>query len=535
MQDVEKTKAAISAGETYLGLELGSTRIKAVLIDHQFTPIASGSYTWENKLANNLWTYSLDDIWSGLRGCYAQLVQDVRNHYGVTLTQIGAIGFSGMMHGYMAFDQADHLLVPFRTWRNTTTGKASEKLTRRFRFNIPQRWSIAHLYQAMLNGEAHVSRISYLTTLAGYIHWQLTGQKVVGIGEASGMFPIDSATAQFDARMASQFDVLASEMNYPWTLGAILPRVLTAGESAGFLTAEGAARLDPSGMLQAGIPVCPPEGDAGTGMVATNSVAECTGNISAGTSVFAMVVLEKKLSKVYPEVDLVTTPAGDPVAMVHCNNCSSDIDAWIALFGEFADALGVTLESKNDLLYNLLYSKALEADADGGGLLAYNYCSGEPITGVDEGRPLFMRQPDSRLTLANFMRAHLFTALGALKIGMDILFEGEGVRVSDITGHGGFFKVKDIGQKIMASALGIPVTVMSTAGEGGPWGMAILAAYMQNKQPGETLAAYLKNKVFADVIAVKMASNRYLAVGFEDFMQKYKKGLKAERAAIESF
>ena len=528
----EKNRAAVESGNTYLGLELGSTRIKAVLTDGDHVPIASGSHMWENKLVGAYWTYSLDDIWRGLRECYASLASDVRKQYGVTLTRVGAVGFSGMMHGYMAFDGNGELRVPFRTWRNTTTAQASRELTGLFRFNIPQRWSIAHLYQAMLDGEAHVPRIAYMTTLAGYIHWRLTGEKVIGVGDASGMFPIDPSTGQFDARMVAEFDALAAEKGMTWRLRDILPSVLPAGDKAGCLTGEGARLLDPEGALAAGIPVCPPEGDAGTGMAATNSVAVRTGNISAGTSVFAMIVLEKELSKVYPEIDIVTTPSGDAVAMVHCNNCTSDIDVWVDLFGEFAEALGCN--QGKDALYNLLYGKALEGDPDCGGLLSYNYDAGEPVTGLDAGRPMFLREPGSRLTLPNFMRTHLYSALGALKIGMDILLEGEDVRVTRITGHGGFFKVGDVGQRMMAAALNTPVTAMRTAGEGGPWGMAILAAFMKNKQPGQTLEAYLRDSVFRDAGGMTVNPERAAVVGFQAYLSRYKKGLPVERAAVEA-
>jgi sugar (pentulose or hexulose) kinase len=520
MPDTERIKNAIEAGETYMGLEFGSTRIKAVLIDRSAAPIASGSPTWENRLEDGLW-----------RDCYARLADDVKARYGVPLRKIGAIGFSGMMHGYMAFDQDGQQLVPFRTWRNTVTETAGKALTELFDFNIPQRWSIAHLYQAILNGEEHVSELSYLTTLAGYIHWKLTGVKAVGVGEASGMFPIDTVTGQYNRRMLGQFGKLI-EGQYPWSLESVLPRVLQAGENAGFLTAEGAALLDPTGTLAAGIPVCPPEGDAGTGMVATNSVAARSGNISAGTSVFAMVVLEKDLSCVHPEIDIVTTPTGDPVAMVHCNNGTGDIDDWAALFGELSEAMG--LRTDKNQLYGLLFQKALEADNDCGGLLAYSYFTGEPVTGLGDGRPLLVRRPDSRLTLANFMQALLFSPLCALKIGLELLLSGEGVGIDGITGHGGFFKVRGVGQKILAAALGLPVTVMQTAGEGGPWGMAVLAAYMTDRQPGETLAAVLENRVFKDAESVTQEPNPALAAAFDAYLARYKEGLGIERAAVEA-
>ena len=434
----------ISSGNACLGIEFGSTRIKAVLINENNEPIASGAHDWENRLENNIWTYTLEDIWTGLQDSYQKMAQDAKEKYGATISKLGAVGFSAMMHGYMAFDEEDQLLVPFRTWRNTMTQQASDELTELFQFNIPQRWSIAHLYQAILNGEEHVSKIKFQTTLAGYIHWKLTGKKVLGVGEASGMFPIDMNTGNYNARMIQQFDEKIADRGFDWKLEEILPEVLTAGEGAGFLTEEGAKLLDVTGNLQAGVPVCPPEGDAGTGMTATNSIAKRTGNVSAGTSVFAMVVLEKELSKVYKEIDMVTTPTGNLVAMVHCNNCTSDLNAWVSLFKEFAEAFGVEVDMNK--LFGTLYNKALEGDADCGGLLAYNYFSGEHITGFEEGRPMFVRMPESKFNLANFMRVHLFTALGALKTGLDILLKDEGVKLDKILGHGGLFKTKGVGR-----------------------------------------------------------------------------------------
>lgn len=532
MKDIQQYTEAIKNGKTYLGIELGSTRIKAVLIDEAHQPIASGGHSWENRLENGVWTYSLEDIHTGIRNCYAALNKDVQERYGIPLETLGGMGVSGMMHGYMPFDNAGALLTPFRTWRNTITEEACGVLSPLFGFNIPQRWSIAHLYQAILNGEAHVPAITRLTTLAGYIHWQLTGEFVLGVGEASGMFPIDSSTCDFDAAMVSQFNELIQPKGYHWTLNDILPKVLSAGEAAGTLTAAGAAFLDPTGVLQPGIPLCPPEGDAGTGMTATNSVLPRTGNVSAGTSVFAMAVLERPLSRLYPEIDMVTTPAGDPVAMVHCNNCSSDLDAWVSLLREAAGAFGA--QPDMNTLYNTLYRKALEADADCGGLLAYNYLSGEHVTGFNEGRPLFVRQPDSRMTLANFMRTHLYAALGALCSGMEILLKQEQVELDSITGHGGFFKVEGVGQRILAAALRTPVTVMETAGEGGPWGMAILAAYQQQKQPGETLVAYIRQHVFATAKSSTLQPDEKDAQSYAAFMEQYKKGLPVERAAVEA-
>lgn len=521
----------IKSGEIVLGIEFGSTRIKAVLIGQEHSPIASGSYDWDNQYEDGIWTYSLEDVWTGLQESYRNLSNEVLEKYNLPLRTIGAIGFSGMMHGYMAFDADGKLLVPFRTWRNTNTGQATEELTELFHFNIPHRWSIAHLHQAILNGETHIRDISYLTTLAGYVHWQMTGQKVLGIGEASGMFPVDSKINDYDAGKIELFNGRLEAENIPWKLQDILPKVLVAGESGGVLSAKGAILLDPTGQLEAGIPLCPPEGDAGTGMVATNSVAARTGNVSAGTSVFAMIVLEKALSKVYPEIDMVTTPTGKPVAMVHTNTCTSDLNAWIGLFQEFADLFG--LEISQSKLFETLFRQALSGDKDGGGLLAYNYFAGEPITHFEEGRPLFVRSPESRFTLANFMRVHLFSAVGTLKIGMDILFEQEQVLLDQVLGHGGFFKTKGVGQMIMATAMNVPVSVMETAGEGGPWGMALLAAYMLNKEEAESLETYLSKKVFAEGDATTIVPAQEDLDGFTTFMGTYKRGLAIERAAVE--
>jgi sugar (pentulose or hexulose) kinase len=522
---------AIESGKTALGVEFGSTRIKAVLIGEDHAPIASGSYEWENRYENGVWTYHLDDVWAGLQESYRMLSSEVFEKYNVSLKTIGAVGFSAMMHGYLPFDKDGNLLVPFRTWRNTTTGQASEQLTDLFQFNIPQRWSIAHLYQAMLNREPHVSEIDHLTTLAGYVHWKLTGKKVLGVGEASGMFPIDSNTNDYDQGMIGLFNQRLEAENMPWKLQDILPKVLVAGGDAGILTEEGANLLDSTGQLQPGIPLCPPEGDAGTGMVATNSVAQRTGNVSAGTSVFAMIVLEKALSKVYPEIDIVTTPTGMPVAMVHSNNCTSDLNAWVDLFEDFTKVLGVDISQSR--LFELLYQQALKGDADGGGLLAYNYFSGEHITHMEEGRPLFVRKPENRFTLPNFMRVHLFSALGALKIGLDILFDQEQVKIDKILGHGGFFKTKEVGQKIMAAAVSVPVSVMETAGEGGAWGIALLASYLINKADNEPLETYLSTKVFAGENGSTIAPDQRDVDGFNAFMERYKKGLAIERAAVD--
>ena len=529
---MSNAKDAIVSGQTYLGLEFGSTRIKAVLTDSEYKPIAQGAHDWENRYESGIWTYSMDDIWTGLQDCYSKLAKDVFNKYGVELVTIGAIGFSAMMHGYMAFNSEDKLLVPFRTWRNAQQEASSNKLTEVFNFHIPQRWSIAHLYQSILNGEEHVKDVKFFTTLAGYIQWQLTGSKVLGVGEASGMFPIDPATGQFNTRMIDQFDELVADKGYPWKLADILPGVATAGTKGAVLTEEGARKLDLTGVLTAGIPVCPPEGDAGTGMVATNAVKQRTGNVSAGTSVFSMVVLEDDLKKAHDELDIVTTPSGDPVAMVHCNNCTSDLNAWVNIFKEFAESFGMKVDM-NDL-FGTLYRKALEGDADCGGLLSYNYFSGEHITGFEEGRPLFVRTPESKFTLANFMRTHLYAALGVLKTGNDILFKEEGVKLDRITGHGGLFKTKGVGQRIMAAALNVPVTCMETAGEGGPWGMALLAAYMMQKEEGESLGEFLENKVFKDEAGETIAPDMKDVVGFDRFIERYTAGLAIERAAVEN-
>lgn len=528
---MSSVKTDILSGNTALGIECGSTRIKAVLVGHDNVPIASGNYDWENQYIDGIWTYALDDIWTGLQACFCDLAANVKEQYGIILEKVGVIGLSAMMHGYMAFDKTGELLVPFRTWRNTITGQAAKALTDLFSFNIPQRWSIAHLYQAILNEETHVEQISFQTTLAGYIHWKLTGEKVLGVGEASGMFPIDSQAKKFNNKMLRQFNELVKGKGYFWKIEDVFPQVLSAGELAGTLTKEGARLLDPSGNLKAGILFCPPEGDAGTGMVATNSVQIHTGNVSAGTSVFAMVVLEKELSKVYEELDLVTTPDGYPVAMVHCNNCTSDLNAWVNLFKEFAENFGI--EADTQQLFSMLYQKALEGEKDCGGLLAYNYFSGEHITGFEEGRPLFVRTPNSRFNLANFMRVHLYTSLGALKTGMDILLKKEGVVLHEMLGHGGLFKTKGVGQSIMAAAINTPVSVMETAGEGGAWGIALLASFTKNRENEETLPDYLKTKVFGENAGTKIEPDKDDVDGFEVFIKRYAKGLEIEKAAVE--
>ena len=528
--DHSNIRNIIARGKTALGIELGSTRIKAILIGDDHSLLASGTHDWENKYENGIWTYLLEDIWVGLQHSFRQLSNEVEEKYQIGLDVVGALGVSGMMHGYMAFDKVGSLLAPFRTWRNTITGQSSAELTKLLSFNIPQRWSIAHLYQAILNQEAHIKDIRHITTLAGYIHWKLSGQQVVGVGEASGMFPIDSAVKNYDQRMLGLFNSQLAAKDIAWRLEDILPKVLLAGDDAGLLTTEGARLLDSGGRLQVGTPLCPPEGDAGTGMVSTNSVAERTGNVSAGTSVFAMIVLEKGLSKLDPEIDMVTTPSGKPVAMVHSNNCTSDLNAWVQLFHEFSQVLGLELGQSS--LFETLYQQALKAEADGGGLLAYNYVSGEHITRLEEGRPLFVRTPASRFTLANFMRTHLFSALGALKIGMDILFAQENVKLNQLLGHGGFFKTSEVGQKMMAAAMNVPVTVMATAGEGGAWGMALLAAYKLRKTDGEPLELYLADKVFAGEKGLTLSPDKADVAGFAAFMERYRQGLGIERAAV---
>ena len=525
----EHMQQAIKEGRTSLGIELGSTRIKAVLIDDHFQTIASGSFEWENQLADGIWTYSMDAIWQGLQASYQALKQAVQEEYGLTLTKIGTIGFSAMMHGYLAFDAQDHLLVPFRTWRNAITEDAEEQLTALFQYTIPQRWSIAHLYQAILNQESHVADIAFFTTLAGYVHWQLTGEKVIGIGDASGMFPIDSHTKDFDETKLAQFDAQIAEFDYPWQVRELLPQVLVAGTTAGTLTAAGALKLDPSGNLQAGIPLCPPEGDAGTGMVATNSVAPKTGNVSAGTSAFAMIVLEEPLKQVHPEIDMVTTPAGDLVAMVHTNNCTSEINAWVKLFKEFTSAAGIDYSVEE--IFALLFNEALKGDPSCGGLLSYGYYSGENITKIAEGRPLFVRSPDSAFTLPNFMRMHLYSAFGAMKIGMKIL-EAEDVAIERIVGHGGIFKTPEVAQRMLAAVMEAPVTVMETAGEGGAWGIALLAEYLRQSDH-QTLDVFLNEVVFQDDTGTTLAPLPADIEGFQLFVDRYQAGLPIEQAAID--
>ncbi len=523
---------AIRQGRTALGMELGSTRIKAVLIGPDCSPIASGSFDWENRLENGVWTYRLDDVWTGLQAAYRALADQVKETYGVALKRPGAMGVSAMMHGYLPFDRQGEQLAEFRTWRNTITEAEAAELTELFQFNIPQRWSIAHLWRAVKNGEPHAKDLGFLTTLAGYVHWRLTGQKALGVGEASGMFPIDSETKDFNARMIRQFDGLLKEKGISWTLRDVLPQVLTAGEAAGVLTEEGARLLDPSGELEAGVPLCPPEGDAGTGMTATNSVSVRTGNVSAGTSIFAMAVLEHPLSKVYPEIDMVTTPDGLPVAMVHCNTCTSDLDAWVKVFDRLLKAAGKELPKPE--LYDLLYNQALAGEPDCGGVLTYNCYSGEPVTGLEDGRPLAVRNPDSRLTLPNFMRAQLYAAMATLQIGMDVLFRQEHVALERLYGHGGLFKTKGVGQRLMAGALDVPVAVMETAGEGGPWGMALLAMYRKERASGESLESYLKQKAFQNAAGECVRPDPKDTEGFRQYIRRYKAGLEIERAAVKA-
>lgn len=517
-------------GKESLGIELGSTRIKAVLIDESCNPIASGGYTWENKFENGYWTYHMDDVWKGIQTAYAKLNDDVYGKFGTKIKTLSSIGFSAMMHGYLPFDKNGKLLAEFRTWRNTTTAGAAKELTELFGFNIPQRWSIAHLYQAVLDGEEHVENIDFFTTLAGYVHWRLTGRKVLGVGDASGMFPIDSETCKYDETMLNKFSEIEAVKQYKWNIREILPEVLRAGEEAGRLSAEGACLLDPSGMLKPGVLLCPPEGDAGTGMVATNSISVKTGNVSAGTSIFSMVVLEKQLSNVYEEIDMVTTPTGKPVAMVHCNNCCTDLDYWVGVFSEFAKMAGSSLSKPQ--IYDLLYNQALQGDADCGGLVDYNYFSGEPVAHMQEGRPLFVRTQNAKFNLANFMRAQIFSAMATLKIGMEIL-EQENAEINCLMGHGGLFKTEFVGQKLMAGAMNTPVAVMKTAGEGGAWGIAVLAAYAFDNC-GKTLEAYLNDKIFCKYKSVTVEPDKKDINGFKEYMKLFKAGLSVQKAAAEN-
>ena len=524
-------KETIIAGKAILGIEFGSTRIKAVLVDQENKPIAQGSHTWENQLVDGLWTYSTEAIWFGLQDCYADLRKNVLAQYDTEIEILAGIGISAMMHGYMAFGANDQILVPFRTWRNTNTGDAAAELSKLFNYNIPLRWSISHLYQCILDNEEHVKNIKFQTTLAGYIHWQLTGKKVLGVGDASGMIPVDPKTKDYDATMVEKFNKLISTKNYGWTLLDIFPKVLSAGENAGYLTPEGAGKLDISGHLKAGVPMCPPEGDAGTGMAATNAVKQRTGNVSAGTSSFSMIVLEKELSQPYEMLDMVTTPDGSLVAMVHCNNCTSDINAWVKIMKEYAELLGV--EQDNNQLYTRLFQLAAKGDPDCGGLISYNYISGEPVTGCMDGRPLVVRSANDKFTLANFMRAHLYGAIAVLKFGNDILFKQENVKVDRITGHGGYFTTPIVGQKMLAAALNSPISCMETAGEGGAWGIALLASYMVNNPKGLSLADWLDAVVFAGNTGTSVAPDPADVEGFNRYIENYKACLPAEQKAVE--
>lgn len=524
-------KSTIEAGKAILGIELGSTRIKAVLIDQENKPIAQGSHTWENQLVDGLWTYSIEAIWSGLQDCYADLRTNVKNAYGIEIETLAAIGVSAMMHGYMPFNKKEEILVPFRTWRNTNTGRAAAALSELFVYNIPLRWSISHLYQAILDNESHVNEIDFLTTLAGYVHWQITGKKVLGIGDASGMLPIDPTTNNYSAEMVAKFDKQIAPKEYSWKLQDILPKVLSAGENAGVLTPEGSKKLDVSSHLKAGIPVCPPEGDAGTGMVATNAVKQRTGNVSAGTSSFSMIVLEKDLSKPYEMIDMVTTPDGSLVAMVHCNNCTSDLNAWVNLFKEYQELLGIPVNM--DEIYSKLYHIALTGDTDCGGLLSYNYISGEPVTGLADGRPLFVRSANDKFNLANFMRTHLYASVGVLKIGNDILFNEEKIKVDRITGHGGLFRTKGVGQRILAAAINSPISVMETAGEGGAWGIALLGSYLVNNEKKQSLADFLDESVFVGDAGIEVSPTPEDVAGFNAYIENYKAGLPIEEAAVK--
>ncbi|HHU53930.1 MAG TPA: FGGY-family carbohydrate kinase [Clostridiaceae bacterium] len=526
----------IKTGRTALGIELGSSRIKAVLVDFDGQILAQGNHSWENQLVDGIWTYALSDVWTGIRDSYQNLAKDVKNKYDVELTTFGSIGISAMMHGYLPFDKNNELLTPFRTWRNTMTEDAVKILIQEFNFNIPQRWSIAHLYHAILNQESHVKNIDYVTTLSGYVHWQLAGEKVLGIGDASGMFPISDSTNDYDQKMIEKFDALIADQNFSWQLSDILPEILCAGENAGYLTEAGAKLLDPSGKLEAGIPMAPPEGDAGTGMVATNSVLKRTGNISAGTSIFAMIVLEHSLKKVHEEIDMVTTPSGSPVAMVHCNNCTSDFDAWVRVLDQLIVRLG--LDVSKGKLYDELYFSALEGDKDCGGIVTHNYVSGEHITGFEEGRPLVVRTPDANFNLANFMRAMLNSTMATLRIGMDILTEEEDVHIDKMLGHGGLFKTERVGQTLMANALKTPISVMESAGEGGAWGMALLALYLIESQSKDktvrTLEEFLEELVFSKQKSLTIEPNEEDMQGFDQFLDKYKASLSIQRAAIDA-
>ena len=531
-EQVAVTAEKIRAGKTSLGIEFGSTRIKAVLIDDAYHTIAAGDYEWASHLEDGLWSYTQEEIWKGLQTAYARMAGDVETAYGERLTHVGHIGFSAMMHGYLAFDEAGELLVPFRTWQNTNTSEAHEKLSELFQYNIPERWSIAHLYQAVLNNEEHIGKVDFFTTLAGYVHWKLTGKKVLGVGDASGMFPIDPTTHTYETEFIEKFNAIPEVAAQPWKLADLLPEPLVAGTPAGTLTEEGAKLLDPTGTLQPGITFAPPEGDAGTGMVATNSVRVRTGNVSAGTSIFAMVVLERKLERLHPEVDLVTTPAGDLAGMSHANNFTSDLNAWVGLFGQFAAAIGTPVDAGT--LYGTLFRAAIADDVDSncGGLINYPFRSGEFLAGLPEGRPLFARGPEARMSLGNFMRAQLFSAFSPVKIGMDVMTKDEGVAVDSLVGHGGIFTTPKVAQKILAAAFDTPIKVMSTAAEGGAWGMAVLADYLWHAD--QPLDEFLDARVFADAASTTENPDEGDVAGFEEFFDRFRKGLPIEHVAIES-
>ena len=529
---VALTAEKIRTGKTSLGIEFGSTRIKAVLIDDTYRTIATGDYGWASHLEDGLWSYTREEIWHGLRSAYSSMAQNVEAAYGEKLIRVGHIGFSAMMHGYLAFDRGGELLVPFRTWQNTNTFEAHEKLSELFQYNIPERWSIAHLYQAVLNNEEHIGKVDFFTTLAGYVHWKLAGKKVLGVGDASGMFPIDPTTHTYETEFIEKFNAIPEVAAQPWKLADLLPEPLVAGTPAGTLTEEGAKLLDPTGTLQPGITFAPPEGDAGTGMVATNSVRVRTGNVSAGTSIFAMVVLEHKLERLHPEVDLVTTPAGDLAGMSHANNFTSDLNAWVGLFGQFAAAIGTPVDAGT--LYGALFRAAIADDVDSncGGLINYPFRSGEFLAGLPEGRPLFARGPEARMSLGNFMRAQLFSAFSPVKIGMDVMTKDEGVAVDSLVGHGGIFTTPKVAQKILAAAFDTPIKVMSTAAEGGAWGMAVLADYLWHAD--QPLDEFLDVRVFADAASTTENPDEGDVAGFEEFFDRFRKGLPIEHTAIQT-
>lgn len=528
----DTAREILRAGRTALGIEFGSTRIKAVLTDMDGAVLAVGGHTWENSLIDGVWTYSLEDVDKGMAACYADLAASVAQKYGHTLTTVGALGISAMMHGYVALDKTDRQIARFQTWRNTNTEAAADKLTELFNYNIPLRWSVAHLYQRILDGEEHVKNLAFVNTLAGYVHYRLSGQKVLGVGDASGMFPIDPATHDYNQKMVDQFDALVAPYGFGWKLRDLFPRVLVAGQPAGALSAQGAALLDPAGNLQPGIPMCPPEGDAGTGMTATNAVRPRTGNVSAGTSTFAMVVLERELQKLHREIDMVTTPSGDPVAMSHANNGTSDLNAWINIFSEFCSLMGI--KATMGELFDKLYYHSLEGDADCGGLMAYGYYSGENITFINEGRLLFMRTPNSAFSLANFMKVHLYTSLGAVRLGMDILLRDEGVQLDHLMGHGGLFKTEGVAQRYLSASVNAPVTVLSTASEGGAWGIALLAAYMLEGKKYGKLEDYLDSRVFTTMQGSTVRATPEDVAGYETFTQRYAKCLSVEKSAIQA-